>query len=166
MDCRYCHNTVDKAAYAAIPATATCVKCHAGSDGNGAVPRSRFIVRVQKLLPIRESATSGRFGRLGEGARPSRLRLLQSLCSRDTRRQLRLVHGRVDKMDEVVQVAPLSMSWCLDCHRNPTPHLRPPEEVTRSPGYRKNLPKSWCPHQRSVAHSIENKLFHMPSINP
>ena len=22
------------------------------------------------------------------------------------------------------------MSWCLDCHRNPAPHLRPVEEVT------------------------------------
>ena len=22
------------------------------------------------------------------------------------------------------------MSWCLDCHRNPDPHLRPAHEVT------------------------------------
>ena len=34
-------------------------------------------------------------------------------------------------MDVVKQVEPLSMSWCLDCHRNPAPHLRPAEEVTR-----------------------------------
>ena len=33
-------------------------------------------------------------------------------------------------MAVVTQVAPLSMSWCLDCHRNPAPHLRPTEEVT------------------------------------
>jgi len=39
-------------------------------------------------------------------------------------------HGRVDTMEVVRQVEPLSMGWCLDCHRNPEPHLRPPELVT------------------------------------
>ena len=34
-------------------------------------------------------------------------------------------HGRVDQMDKVMQVEPLSMSWCLDCHRDPDPHIRP-----------------------------------------
>ncbi|HIN86282.1 MAG TPA: cytochrome C, partial [Myxococcales bacterium] len=39
-------------------------------------------------------------------------------------------HGRIDKMETVQQDQPLSMSWCLDCHRNPTPHLRPKDQVT------------------------------------
>ena len=34
-------------------------------------------------------------------------------------------HGRIDEMETVTQMAPLSMSWCLDCHRNPGPHRRP-----------------------------------------
>ena len=34
-------------------------------------------------------------------------------------------HGRVDRMDVVAQQKPLSMGWCLDCHRDPGPHLRP-----------------------------------------
>ena len=29
-----------------------------------------------------------------------------------------------------MQVKPLSMGWCLDCHRNPDAYLRPVEEVT------------------------------------
>jgi hypothetical protein len=33
-------------------------------------------------------------------------------------------------MEVVAQVQPLSMGWCLDCHRHPEPHLRPPELVT------------------------------------
>src|SRR5690606_12016706 len=28
IDCRYCHNTVERAATAAIPPTATCMGCH------------------------------------------------------------------------------------------------------------------------------------------
>jgi hypothetical protein len=39
-------------------------------------------------------------------------------------------HERIDQMDEVYQAKPLSMSWCVDCHRDPEPNLRPPSEVT------------------------------------
>jgi hypothetical protein len=39
-------------------------------------------------------------------------------------------HGRVDQMPEVYQHEPLSMGWCLDCHRAPEQHIRPPSEVT------------------------------------
>ena len=28
LDCRYCHNTVERAAHAAIPPTRTCMNCH------------------------------------------------------------------------------------------------------------------------------------------
>jgi len=34
-------------------------------------------------------------------------------------------HGRVDQMEVVRQVQPLTMGWCLECHRDPEPHLRP-----------------------------------------
>ena len=40
-------------------------------------------------------------------------------------------HGRVDKMKVVHQTQPLSMGWCLDCHRAPEKHLRPAEYVTQ-----------------------------------
>jgi hypothetical protein len=34
-------------------------------------------------------------------------------------------HGRVDRMPLTYQAAPLTMAWCLDCHRNPEMHVRP-----------------------------------------
>jgi hypothetical protein len=34
-------------------------------------------------------------------------------------------HGRIDQMEVVHQEKPLSMGWCLDCHRDPASHLRP-----------------------------------------
>ncbi len=33
-------------------------------------------------------------------------------------------------MEKVIQVEPLSMSWCLDCHRNPNQHIRPLNQIT------------------------------------
>ncbi len=39
-------------------------------------------------------------------------------------------HGRVDQMARVYQDKPLTMSWCVDCHRDPAPNLRPVSAVT------------------------------------
>jgi hypothetical protein len=39
-------------------------------------------------------------------------------------------HGRIDQMDEVYHAQPLSMSFCLDCHRNPEAKVRPLNKIT------------------------------------
>jgi hypothetical protein len=38
-------------------------------------------------------------------------------------------HGDIHKMEVVYQSSPLSMGWCLECHRAPEKNLRPLEEV-------------------------------------
>jgi len=38
-------------------------------------------------------------------------------------------HGRIDEMPLVYQKSTLMMQWCIDCHRNPAPNLRPRSEV-------------------------------------
>src|SRR5437762_799540 len=38
-------------------------------------------------------------------------------------------HGRIDKMPLTYQAAPLTMSWCLNCHRNPEQYVRPRDQV-------------------------------------
>ena len=119
MDCRYCHTTVESAAFAAIPPTQTCMNCHKALRASS-----------PKLLPVRESYATGL---------PVPWVKVHDLPdyvyfdhSAHIRRGVGCVscHGRVDKMEVVAQVQPLSMGWCLDCHRHPEPHLRPPELVT------------------------------------
>ena len=39
-------------------------------------------------------------------------------------------HGSVGEMRLMRQAAPLTMQWCLNCHRDPVPHLQPPERIT------------------------------------
>ena len=39
-------------------------------------------------------------------------------------------HGPINKMPLMYQGMPLTMKWCLACHRDPVPNLRPREEVT------------------------------------
>jgi hypothetical protein len=38
-------------------------------------------------------------------------------------------HGRVDRMALMSQEAPLTMKWCVDCHRDPAQHIRPRDQV-------------------------------------
>ena len=39
-------------------------------------------------------------------------------------------HGRVDTMALTYRAKPLTMQFCLDCHRDPAPHLRPADQIT------------------------------------
>jgi menaquinone reductase, multiheme cytochrome c subunit len=120
IDCRYCHDTVEVAAHAAIPATQTCMNCHtnirAGSAKLALVRQSNVTGMPVPWIRVHDLADYVYFNH-----------------SAHVRRGVGCVecHGRIDKMEVVHQVQPLSMGWCLDCHRNPDAHLRPPELVTQ-----------------------------------
>ena len=119
LDCRYCHNTVEYASHAAIPPTATCMGCH-----------TAIKAQSEKLEPIRSSSATGM------PVSWIRVHDLPDYVYFDHSAHLTAgvscveCHGRVDRMEEVHQVSELSMGWCLDCHRNPAPRLRPAELVT------------------------------------
>jgi hypothetical protein len=119
LDCRYCHSTVERAAFAAIPPTQVCMNCHTAIHSGSA-----------RLLPVRESWATGK---------PVNWVKIHDLPDYAYFNHAAHVnhgvgcvscHGRIDHMDVVQQVMPLSMSWCLDCHRNPEKNLRPKEQVT------------------------------------
>lgn len=119
IDCRYCHTTVETAAHAAIPPTETCMNCH-----------QRVKTRSVKLEPIRASAASG------EPIEWMKVHDLPDYAYFNHSVHVnngvgcKSCHGRVDTMEVVYQHEPLSMGWCLDCHREPEAHLRPISEVT------------------------------------
>ncbi len=119
INCLYCHATVDRAPVAVVPPTQICMNCH------------RVIKRDSPLLAaIRDSSSTSR------PMRWVRVHNLPGFAYFDHRPHIRAgvgcasCHGRIDKMEVVAQAQPLSMSWCLDCHRNPGPNLRPAHEVT------------------------------------
>lgn len=119
MDCRYCHNTVERAGHAAIPPTQTCLNCH------------KYVkTESEKLELVRKS------GETGEPIPWVKIHQLPDYAYFNHSVHVGAgvgcasCHGRVDKMEEVYLHAPLSMGWCLECHRNPEPHLRPRSEVT------------------------------------
>jgi len=119
IDCRYCHASVERSAVANVPPTQACMNCHL------------LVARqAESLAPIRDSVKNGvpmrwlRVHKLGEYAYFNHRVHVSSGVGCVS------CHGRVDEMEVVRQVEPLSMSWCLDCHRDPEPHLRPLSEIT------------------------------------
>ncbi len=119
LDCRYCHTSVETTAKANIPPTATCMNCH-----------SHVRTESTKLEMVRKSAATGeaipwiRVHDLPDFVYFNHAAHIQSGVGCIS------CHGRVDRMEVVAQVKPLTMGWCLACHRNPDPNLRPPAFVT------------------------------------
>lgn len=119
MDCQYCHTQVTESKSANIPATQTCMNCH-----------SQVLTESEDLQPVRDSWESG------EPIEWVRVHMLPDFAYFNHSAHVSVgvgcesCHGRIDHMERVQQVEPLSMGWCLDCHREPEKHVRPVEEVT------------------------------------
>jgi hypothetical protein len=122
LDCRHCHNHVGDSPHANIPSVQTCLNCHGTKYGNVAA-------QSKALTPLRDAEQSGRplaWARVHKV--PDYAYFNHAV---HVKRGVSCVscHGRIDEMEVVRHVEPLSMSWCLDCHRDPAPHLRPADKV-------------------------------------
>ena len=144
MDCYYCHFTAFKSAFAAVPPTQVCMNCH-----------TRVKPTSPRLQKVRESFDTGnpiewvRVHRLPDFVFFNHQAHVTAGVSCVS------CHGRIDQMIEVKQVEPLNMAFCLDCHRNPAPNIRPVEHVT-------NL--AWKPDRDPAA--IGHELIKARGIDP
>ncbi len=119
IDCVYCHTSVFRAGTAGIPSTDKCMGCH-----------SQVWSQSVMLEPVRRAYFSGMpipWNRVHD--LPDFVYFNHAIhvnkgvgCS--------TCHGAVNEMAQVYQVAPLTMGWCLDCHRAPSAHLRPLSRIT------------------------------------
>lgn len=119
IDCGYCHTGTNRSAFAGLPDTATCMSCH-----------SQLWTNADVLAPVRESFSESKplawvrvhdmpdFVYFNHQAHVSNGVGCES-C-----------HGRVDQMPLMRQAKPLTMRWCLDCHRKPGPRLRERSQIT------------------------------------
>jgi NAD-dependent SIR2 family protein deacetylase len=118
LDCRYCHSAVEQSALAAVPPTHTCMTCH-----------SQLYTQTEMLAPVRTSLAEN------SPIHWNKVNKLPDYVYFDHSIHIAkgvgctTCHGQVDRMPLMRQAAPLTMGWCLDCHRDPTPHLRPAAAV-------------------------------------
>jgi hypothetical protein len=118
IDCRYCHGAVETSAFAGMPPLSTCMTCHSQlfTDQPLFAPllqayRSGVPFRWQRVHQLPEFVYFNHSIHIAKG-------IGCSSC-----------HGEVDQMPLTWRVAPLTMRWCLDCHRQPAAQLRPQDQV-------------------------------------
>ena len=131
IDCRYCHTSVETSSFAGMPPTEICMHCH-----------SQIGLQASVLAPVRESF------RTGQPLAWERVYNLPAYVhfnhSIHVYKGIGCVtcHGRLDlmapleqrfpldsRLPVIWQAAPLTMGWCLTCHRNPEKFIRPREYV-------------------------------------
>lgn len=118
LDCRYCHDTVDRSSFANIPPTETCMTCH-----------SQIKTESPLLAPVRQSWETGepiawnRVNNLADHVYFNHQIHVKKGVGCES------CHGRVDTMATAVKANTFFMAWCLDCHRNPERFVRPLDQV-------------------------------------
>ena len=127
LDCRYCHDGVEKSWYSNVPAADTCMNCHSAIRAND-----------PKLEPVRASYKDQK--KPVEWVQVHKLPdYVYFNHSVHVNRGVSCVecHGRIDQMDEVRHEKQFSMTFCLDCHRelspengDPNKRLRPLDKIT------------------------------------
>lgn len=118
FDCRYCHTSVEKSAVAGVPPTKTCMNCH-----------TQIWADSPMLARVRDS------WKTGQSLRWTRVHDLPDFVYFNHSIHVNkgvgcaTCHGRVDTMPLTWQENSLQMEWCLNCHKNPAPYLRPRDKV-------------------------------------
>lgn len=125
IDCRFCHSSVESSPFAGMPSTQTCLTCHSQLFSNTAM--------VRKVVTSAETGIPLRWNRVADV--PEFVYFDHSIhvakgvgCT--------TCHGAVADMALVAKGERMDMRWCIECHRDPAPALRPREEV---------FSRSWAP---------------------
>ncbi len=150
LDCTYCHSHVTESDHSNIPTAQTCWNCHGDNKGN-------IKSASGQLEPLRQAIKSGlpivweRIHKVPDYAYFTHAVHVSRGVSCVS------CHGQVNEMAIVREEQPLSMSWCLDCHRDPAPSVRPAEEVT-------NL--TWIEKRDQKVLPIGQRIVNKARINP
>ncbi|GAA4450701.1 c-type cytochrome [Rurimicrobium arvi] len=141
INCLYCHAGAEKSRQAMVPSSNVCMNCHKGiSEYTGAADHPLVnhegktidgTAEIQKLYtyagwdPVKKEYKRDAAGNIL--AKPIEWVKIHNLAdhvyfnhSQHTKVgqiQCQRCHGPIEEMDEVYQFAPLSMGWCVNCHR-------------------------------------------------
>ena len=125
MDCVACHSGVFSSPHAGMPDAQSCLACH-----------THILPEKESLQKLHRAASPNSPFYTGESLTWQRVNRLPDYAvfshAAHVNRGVGCVscHGDVSKQERLSQTKSLSMSWCLECHKNPAPELRPLESIT------------------------------------
>jgi mono/diheme cytochrome c family protein len=134
ISCLYCHSFATTGKHANIPSVNVCMNCHQNINEYSGTAGKLFredgtevdgTAEIQKLYDYagwdpKTRAYTGK-GHPIEWIRihnlPDHVFFSHAQHTNAGKVQCQTCHGEIQKMDEVHQFAPLSMGWCINCHR-------------------------------------------------
>ena len=123
IECQYCHTGVTKSKSANIPSPNICMNCHAGiKNVGGEQGVSKEIAKIYAAIDYDPET-----GEYGENTKPIewvRVHNLPDLAYFNHSQHVNVAdlecqtcHGPIEEMPVVYQYSPLTMGWCINCHR-------------------------------------------------
>lgn len=107
IDCGYCHTGAYKGKSATIPSASTCMNCH-NTIKRGSPEIQKIYSAIEKNKPI-QWVRIHNLPDLAYFNHAQHTNVAGLDCSK--------CHGDVAQMEVVQQRAPLTMGWCINCHR-------------------------------------------------
>lgn len=132
ISCLYCHGGAQDSKHANIPSVNVCMNCHMSVKEYTGEPLKRddgttvdANAEIQKLYDYAgwnpDTKTYDKPGKPIEWIRihnlPAHVYFNHSQHVKVGQVACQTCHGEIQKMNEVAQFAPLSMGWCVNCHR-------------------------------------------------
>ncbi len=119
IDCRYCHTSVEKSAFAGFPPTETCMSCH-----------SQIWTNSPLLEPVRKSYETGTPIRWTKVNKVPEFVFFNHSIHVNRGINCNTCHGAVNDMNITWKGNSFQMAWCLQCHRAPERYLHENEADT------------------------------------
>jgi hypothetical protein len=146
LDCRYCHSNVERSGFANLPTAQTCMNCH-----------DQIKTTSPLLAVVRQSYQTGQPVPWVQIHQVPDFVYFNHAIHINRGVSCVECHGQINQMDVVAEAKPLSMGFCLDCHRDPAAHLRPRDQVT-------NL--DWKAPSPEAQLEMGRKFVHDWNVNP
>ncbi|MFY0625176.1 MAG: c-type cytochrome [Reichenbachiella sp.] len=108
IDCNYCHTGVRKSKNANIPSPNICMNCHSSIKTESP--------EIQKIYAAIENNEPIQWVRIHNLPDLSYFNHSQHVGVAEI--ECQTCHGPIEEMDVVYQYAPLTMGWCINCHRD------------------------------------------------
>jgi mono/diheme cytochrome c family protein len=119
--CQYCHNSVEKSKHAGIPTVNICMNCHKGIQ-EGPQYGKKEIGKIHVAAGFNTQTNN-----YDLPSKPIKWIKVHNLPDHVYfnhqqhvvvgKQECKTCHGEVETMTVAQQVKPLTMGWCIDCHR-------------------------------------------------
>lgn len=121
INCVYCHSGVEKSKISNVPSANVCMNCHKGIQ-EGTITGKTEIAKIYEALDYNPQKDT-----YGPNPKPIKWVKVHQLPEHAYfnhsqhvtvgKQECTTCHGPVAEMDTLRQFTPLTMGWCIDCHR-------------------------------------------------